>query len=92
MTVNTRAIDLRTVLLHSDGQKQVPQLPYLDVHLGELSRRATSDLLYPESQQLVLELSELLRQVILGPSTRRVSDMAHELVGWTRTWTGARTP
>ena len=38
-----------------------------NVHFGELRRRATCNLLYPERQELILELRKLLRQVVLVP-------------------------
>ena len=78
MTVNTRAIDLRTVLLSTESNEQ-QHIHIRRKHspLGELRRRATSNLLYPKTQELCLQLSKLLRQVILGPSLERheYSDM-----------------
>ena len=38
-----------------------------DAHLGELRRGATGDLLHPETEELMLELSQLLCQVVLRP-------------------------
>ena len=74
MTVNTRAIDLRTVLLQPPLDFTPQGMQEKDAHLGELRRRATSDLLYPKTQELRLQLSELLRQVILGPGRSTVSN------------------
>ena len=67
MTVNTRAIDLRTVLLQPPLDFTPQGMQEKDTHLGELGRRATSDLLYSERQELILKLRELLRQVVLRP-------------------------
>jgi len=41
--------------------------------LCELGRRSTSDLLHPQSEELVLQLDELLGQVILGLGLELVS-------------------
>ena len=75
------------IAVHMGTERQTKQ----DVHFGELCRRATSDLLYPEGQELSLELSQLLRQVILGPVKYQISCELKLLV-CRRTWTGARTP
>ena len=68
-----------------------------DVHPGQLCSIATSDLLYPQGQKLMLELDQLLRQVVLRPrphhsattlSMPPIGPSTHQI----RTWTGARTP
>ena len=82
MTVNTRAIDLRTVLLSTKSDEQEDEsIDWDHAHLGELRRRATSDLLYPEVQELSLELRELLGQVILGPLIRAEISKQVDAVG-----------
>lgn len=92
MTVNTRAIDLRTVLLQFH-ELRIAQSPVGDAHLGQLRCRPAGDLLHSQSQELVLQFRELFRQVILRPKQmirsglRRDGDTTRK-----RTWTGARTP
>lgn len=43
----------------------------VNVHLGQLGRRAAGDLLYPQCEELVFQLRQLLCQVILGPGEER---------------------
>lgn len=44
-------------------------------HFGELSSRSTSNLLYAESEELGLELLELVSQVWLRPSSSQTESL-----------------
>ena len=64
-----------------------------DAHLGQLGRRATRDLLYAQVKELILELHELLREVVLRPVTLQSAlPILYRNCLLLRTWTGARTP
>ena len=66
VTVSTRAIDLRTVLLRI-GETEFNRTKSGNIHLGQLGRRAASDLLHPQCEKLTLQLIQLLCQIIPGP-------------------------
>ena len=63
----------------------------IDAHLGELRRGATGDLLHAERQELVLQLQQLLRQIIVGPGVA-ISMQVLCKDDCMRTWTEARRP
>jgi hypothetical protein len=79
ITVNTRAIDFRATLLQSQKCGQTISIRPIpsevcegggDEHLGQLGSRSTGDLLYAQSQEILLELGQLFGQVILGPTKK----------------------
>ena len=49
-------------------------------HLRQLRRRTASNLLHPQGEELVLQLSELLRQVILRPKVEKVRSQSADFL------------